>query len=169
MRQEGGGKKVRLRRRNEASSIAALLGRSFSPAAKKNILLSHVAQRWEEVVGKTLAKKSQPFALEGTQLCIRAESPIAAQRLSMMGAIVAKKVRDGWDLPVCEVKVIVGNVRQKTIKTAQRKREYISPRTEDISKNLERVKDRIDDPDIALSLASLMATWSRRFGQKNKR
>ncbi|MDD2378998.1 MULTISPECIES: DUF721 domain-containing protein [Aminobacterium] len=155
-----------LRHRHEASSVETLLESIFSSNGKKHILLSHVAQHWQKIVGNVLSKRSRPFAIEGTLLCIRAESPAAAQRLSMMGATIAQKVSKEWDLPVSGVKVVIGKISARRIpKTTGKKQVLITPRADEISKNLERLKDRIDDPDIAISLATLMATWNRRFGK----
>ena len=69
-------------------------------------------------------------------------------------------------MPVSGVKVVIGKISARRIpKTTGKKQVLITPRADEISKNLERLKDRIDDPDIAISLATLMATWNRRFGK----
>ncbi|WP_024821272.1 MULTISPECIES: DciA family protein [Aminobacterium] len=156
-----------VRRHNQANSIASLLEGTFSRVAKERILLAHLAKRWGDVVGEGIAKRSQPYSLEETMLCIRADSPAAAQRISMMGACIARKVREEWDLPVSGVRVVVGHISSKsTQKSIERQRRIITPAPNDIAKNLDRVRERVGDPDVALSLARLMALWTRRFGKK---
>jgi hypothetical protein len=104
-----------MRRRGRSESIQAveaLIGRAIPPNFSERLKLKEAAEGWKGIVGAALAARSVPADVADGELLIVADTPLAANRLSMMGGNIVKALAERLNFSVVKrVRVVVGAVR----------------------------------------------------------
>lgn len=150
--------------------VEALLRRVMPPQYADRSKLDRAAADWARVVGSTLARQSSPVDMADGELLVTADTPLVANRLSMMGGNISRVLMEEWRLEVRKVKVVVGRAPLKRTAAPDFSRSRppsVSVREEDVREMRRRVDEQSPDlpEDAAESLARLRAFFSRRFNR----
>lgn len=156
------------RRNDRLTPVEALLGRVMPPQFADRSKLDRVAADWTRVVGPLLGKQSTPLDIVDGELLVTADTPLIANRLTMMGGNIARVLMEQWRLEVRKVKVVVGRAPLKrTAASGPPRPVHVSVREEDVLALKRHVEEQTPElPDDAVdSLARLRAFFARRFPQ----
>lgn len=157
---------MRRRPSDQALPLALLLDGALPPPVKGGLLLADLSLKWKDVVGP-LAARSRPHRIEEGLLIVIVESPALAQRLRIQSGTVARKIREGWGLPVTGLRAVVGPVS-----SVRKRMEAVRPspsgplqiRKDELEAARERIAPHVEDEKISSALARLLAVYRRRFG-----
>ena len=127
---------------------------------------------WSEIVGPALAARSCLTRIDGTVAIICASSPAAAQQFRMKGKKIINLLTDKGDVKVTSMKIYVGTLSSSKASAegsgGSRMARKILPDLREVRLIERELSDKDLDPRLASSLASLMATYRKRFGRKEK-
>ena len=151
-----------------ARPIHDILWGVLSPKGRQIVAIGSAAAAWEGIVGKTLAARSELSDIEGEKALVTADSPIVAQEIQMRGASIVKRLREEWGLPVSTLVVTVAkgkkpDLKRKKVEAPEPVR--YDPTSTEVGQALRKVSDKVEDEDVALALARLLAAYKRRFGE----
>jgi len=128
-----------------------------------------INRMWTEIVGPALAAGSCLIRIDGTIAVICASSPAAAQQLRMKGKKIITLLAGKGDVRVTSMKIYVGSLSsQQSPAQGSMKARKILPDAREVRVIERELSEQDMDPRIAGSLASLMATYRKRFGRKEK-
>jgi hypothetical protein len=159
-------------RAEKLQPLNALLGHVMPPRYELRVKLENAAAEWVHVVGAILAEQSAPVDISDKELLVVAETPLVANRLSMMAGGIARTLLERWRLEVEKVKVVVGRPPLKNFdKTASPAKSVPVPvrvKEEDVKVLAQKHRQASPDvpEDIVESLSRLQAFFSTRFGRK---
>jgi hypothetical protein len=91
-------------------AVKDLLERAIPPNFSERLKLKEAAEGWKGVVGSALAARSAPADIADGELLVIAETPLAAQRLSMMGGNIVRALEERLNFSVKRVRVVVGRL-----------------------------------------------------------
>jgi hypothetical protein len=94
-------------------AVKDLLERAIPPNFSERLKLKDAAEGWKSVVGSVLAARSAPADVADGELLVIAETPLAAQRLSMMGGNIVRALKERLDFSVKKIRVVVGKLPLK--------------------------------------------------------
>ncbi|MDD4365407.1 MAG: DUF721 domain-containing protein [Synergistales bacterium] len=147
-----------------ALPLGALLEGALPAPVKQGLSLADLTLKWESVAGP-FAAKSRPLRVEGDLLVVIVESPALAQRFKIQSGGMARKIKEGWGLPVKGLRIIVGPVLKKRKKPPPRSQEAFQFTREELMAAKRRVAPFVRDETISSALARLLAVYGRRFGR----
>jgi hypothetical protein len=94
-------------------AVEELLERAIPPNFSERLKLKEAVEGWKGIVGAALAARSAPADIADGDLLVVADTPLAAQRLSMMGGNIAGTLRERLNFDVKRVRVVVGKLPLK--------------------------------------------------------
>jgi hypothetical protein len=159
-------------RSGKLQPLNAFLGYAMPQQYELRVKLEKTAAEWNCVVGPLLAKQSAPVDISGKELLVVAETPLVANRLSMMGGNIMRTLLRRWRFEVEKVKVVVGRPPLKILGVmASRTKPLPAPvrvKEEDVKILMRNYMETSPDlpEDVAKSLARLQAFFTTRFGGK---
>jgi len=140
---------------------------SLPEEAIQRIRVQEINGSWSEFVGPALAEKSRLVRVDGRNALICASSPSAAQQLRMRGKKLLTLLQTKGGLNISVIKVYLGSTtssqHKKNLSRTSRK---ILPTLDEVRQAEEDISGDHLDPEVAHSLASLIATYRKRFGRK---
>ena len=150
--------------------LSALLMRAMPPQYDQRMQLRKAGAEWTGVVGPVLGGQSAPLDLADGELLLVANTPLVANRLSMMGGDILRILAERYRIEAQKVKVVVGQtpLRQTLSKTPAAHRTWknsIRVKEEDAREQgrgyLEKSPELTEE--VALSLARLRIFFEKRF------
>jgi hypothetical protein len=168
-----------MRRGSRAGKVRAveeLLVQAIPPSFSERLKLKEAAERWKEIVGASLAARSAPADIADGDLLVVAETPLAANRLSMMGGNIAGTLEERLGFKVKKVRVVVGKL---PLKGSASKGSALSPsmpamprpkeaEVRELAQSCLAVSPDLPE-DAAESFARLRLFFARRFRESEKR
>jgi hypothetical protein len=155
--------------------IEALLNRAIPPNFSERLKLKEAAEGWKGVVGAALVARSVPADVTDGELLVVAETPLAANRLSMMGGNIVKALAERLNFNVKRVRVVVGAARPLRSEglVAAGRRTFLTgsasrPKAEEVKDLARRCLELSPDlpEDAAESFAELRLFFEKRFQKK---
>jgi nitrogen fixation protein len=151
---------ARKERLTPVESLVPLVVPQFADRAK----LERAAAEWSRIAGALPGKASAPVDISEGELLVVAESPLVADRISMMGGNIMRALAEGWKLEVRKVRVVVGRLPLKGAVASRTTRPpVVSVREEDVRELRFRCERASLPGDAAESLARLRAFFAVRF------
>ncbi|MCF4150994.1 DUF721 domain-containing protein [Dethiosulfovibrio sp. F2B] len=155
------------RRRSRPELLRGLLSGRLPPGLSTALSISEVDKEWSSIVGSVLGRKSRPVSLDRGTLVVACESPGVAKMISMKAGTVASSVEKRWRLGVKSVRAVVARIEAKR-DIPESKPARIIPSERSVKACLSYTSDKIDREDVAEALARLMATYMKRFPEKEE-
>lgn len=155
--------------RGKPRKLSGFITGALHPNVLRRMKVSEIDKNWFEVVGPLLAGKSSVCGIEGNELVVIACSSSVAQQIKMRAGTIISRVKAIWNIDISGLKVFVGRKeRQKNSTHIVSTDIRIRPSKHEIQKELQLLENRLDDGKLARSIASLKATYRKRFGNGEK-
>jgi hypothetical protein len=157
-------------RTGRVTQVKDFLADAMPVQYSERLKLAEAERRWAEFVGSRLAAASSPVDVAGGELLVAARTPLAANRLVMMGGNIGKALKEKLGFDIKKVRVVVGNPTQTPSPTPQppaRPRVGFDPKKEEVEALSEIFQEAAPDlpKDVAESLARLRLFFAARFAK----
>jgi hypothetical protein len=157
-------------RSEKIQPVNALLGLAMPSQYGVRVKLDRAAAEWSCVVGELLARQSAPVDVADKELLVVAETPLVANRLSMMAGNIARTLLERWRFEVEKVKVVVGRPPLKSQGRTGQAGSFPAPvrvKEEDVKALVRNYLEASPDlpEDVVESFARLQAFFATRFGR----
>jgi len=99
--------------RGKLRNITEILKSAMPPKLALHIKIAEIKESWADIVGGALAERSYPAMFEYESddsvvyLLVHVSSPVAAQRIKMLGGKISGELKNLWDIEIIGVRVKV--------------------------------------------------------------
>lgn len=142
--------------------LGDVLASNLPPAVLTAMSIGELVKSWESIAGPKIGKKSRPVSIEGDILVVVCETPSVAHVLYMMGGAASRRIENRWKLGIRGIRAVVGKT-EKNREIRKKESSRLEPSPSVVQACLDYAGEKIDRPDVAQALASLMATYMRKF------
>lgn len=157
--------------RSKPRKVSGFIEASLHPNAVRRIRVSEIRLRWDEVVGGTLAGKSSVSGIDGERLLVVAYSSSAAQQIKMRAGTICRRIKYTWNMDFSGISVFVGKERPRAdgkLHVSEGPGRVIIPSKQEVRRELDIILDKLDDNELARSIAGLRAIYKKRFSGKKE-
>jgi len=155
--------------RSKPRKVSGFITSSLHPNVIKRMKVAEIGRNWNEVVGSTLASRSSVSGMDGERLLVVAYSSSYAQQIKMRAGTICRKIKYIWDIDFCGIAVFVGKERSRPKNedfSGESTGSMIKLSSLEIRQEMDVLKDKLNNKELARSIAGLKAIYRKRFGKK---